>query len=423
MEKYKKLLIISHNCLTKTGSNGRTLLNYLGGWPKNQIAQMYLHWEVPDFEVCEDYFCITDSSIMKSILNRKPAGQVVKNENANSTQNKSDGAKKGIPKNSIVYLARELAWRSKLWNKKLFNNWLECVKPEIILVQAGDAGFLFEIAIDISRKFSVPVIVYNTEGYYFKKESYLKENKLSRLFYPLLNCSFKKSYEKLIEKAEIEIDNCDLLCDDYRNALPGKRCVIMNTSEFTEEEVCETKKEQIIYAGNLSLFRHKSLIEFANALKNVSPEMVVDVYGKAPNEEVKSELEECQGIRLHGFIAYEELKKKLRESKYLLHIESFDSFYKEDLKYAFSTKIADSLAVGACLFVYAPENMAVIQYLYDKDSAVVITEKEKLESEIAKILGESNLAKYYATNGRRLAERNHNIQINRNEFQSLLLEE
>ena len=195
----------------------------------------------------------------------------------------------------------------------------------------------------------------------------------------------------------------------------------MNTSEFTQEEVYYPKKKKIIYAGNLGLYRHRSLIEFATALQQVDPELKIDVYGKIPDETVKKELCACQSIRFQGFISYEKLKKELRESKYLLHVESFDLFYKEDLKYAFSTKIADSLASGACLFVYAPENMAISQYLKDKNAAVLINKSELLVTKIRSILNSEELTKNYSCNGRKLAEINHNIEKNKKKFVESLL--
>lgn len=220
----------------------------------------------------------------------------------------------------------------------------------------------------------------------------------------------------------MEIYNCDLLKHDYDEVLHTKSKVIMNTSEFTEEEVFESKKDRIVYAGNLGLFRHKSLIEFANALKKVRPDMVIEVYGNIPDEQVKKEIELCDSIKLHGFVAYETLKQELRECRYLLHVESFDPFYKEDLKYAFSTKIADSLAVGACLFVYAPENMAVSRYLDDKNAAVLITNQFVLEKRIKEVLCTPAISSQYAQNGRKLALQNHNITVNKELFQKLLLE-
>ena len=62
-ENKKRLLVIGHNCFSRTGSNGRTLANFLKGWPKEKLAQLYIHVEQPDFEICENYFCITDSQV------------------------------------------------------------------------------------------------------------------------------------------------------------------------------------------------------------------------------------------------------------------------------------------------------------------------------------------------------------------------
>lgn len=421
---YKKLLIISHNCLSKTGSNGRTLANYLDGWPKEKIAQIYIHPENPSSDVCNQYYCLSDRSIISSIIQRKPAGYIVYlNENTDSEKDMTHDKGKKKAKNSILFLARELAWKTKLWNSKNLKKWLKDFGPEVILVQAGDAAFLLDMSVEMAKIYDADLVVYNTEGYFFKKKSHLPENWLSQYFYPTLNRRFRNTYNKMIIEAKREIYNCDLLKNDYEKVFHTESRVIMNTSEFTEEDVFNPKKSQIIYAGNLGLDRHKSLIQFANALHQVTPDMVVDVYGKTPNDSVKTEMEKCIGIRMHGFIPYEELKQKLRESKYLLHVESFDSFYREDLKYAFSTKIADSLAAGACLFVYAPDNMAVVQYLKGKKSAALITDPSMLTREIRRILTDEESSRVYAKNGRLLAEQNHNIKKNREAFQAILLEE
>lgn len=418
---YKKLLVISHNCFSKTGSNGRTLSNYLNGWQKKKLAQMYIHPETPDFDICNHYYCISDVSVLKSILRRKnSAGFVVQNKPTIESKVRLNNHNKN-KKNSIMFLMREFAWKSKLWNYDGLEKWLDEFSPEIILVQAGDATFLFDLAVSISKKYSAKIVVYNTEGYYFKNISYLQENRISKYFYPFLNSYFKKAYNRLINASKCEIYNCDLLAKDYESVFHTESNVIMNTSEFTDEDVSYPKKRKIIYAGNLGLYRHKSLIEFANALQQVAPDMLIDVYGKISDEKVKAELYACTSIRFHGFISYEELKNKLRESKYLLHVESFDSFYKDDLKYAFSTKIADSLAVGACLFVYAPENMAVSQYLKSKDAAVLITRPEMLVTEISRVLNNEELSQNYSYNGRKLAEDNHNIKRNRKIFIEALL--
>ncbi len=424
-KNFKRLLIVSHNCLSKTGSNGRTLMNYLVGWDKEKIAQFYIHPEKPDFSVCKNYFCITDSSIMRSILKRKPAGRAVYDIPKGSIPEAVSTAPKEvkrITKNSAITLIRELAWMSSFWNSKKLNKWIDNFSPEVILFQAGDAAFLFRFVRKIAAERNIPVVIYNTEGYYFKPKSYMAENAFTNLLYPIVHQMFCREYRKLLKVTKHSIYNCDLLCDDYNRAFNDNGCVIMNTSEFTNEEVCQEKEKKIIYAGNLGLLRHKGLIEFAEALKAADSEMVLEVYGKAPDSIVEKELNECIAIKYNGLIPYDELKKKLTKSKYLLHVESFHEFYKEDLKYAFSTKIADSLASGACLFVYAPENMAVCQYLKDKNATVLITEKGELKEKISQALQDDVLASEFGKNGRKLALENHNILKNREKFQKIIID-
>ena len=53
-EKYR-ILIISNECLSTSSSNGRTLRNFLLGWPKECIAQFFLKSAEPDYDVCENY--------------------------------------------------------------------------------------------------------------------------------------------------------------------------------------------------------------------------------------------------------------------------------------------------------------------------------------------------------------------------------
>lgn len=421
--QYKRLLVVGHNCFSKTGSNGRTLENYLKGWPKEKLAQLYIHEEQPDFDMCERYFCISDVAVGKSIIKRKPAGHIVsKMPEEEKELSKNEKLKKGKKKNSLIFIVRELAWRSQFWNRKNLITWLDSFYPEIILVQAGDAGFLFKIAEYIKKRYKAAIIVYNTEGYYFKKKSYLSENVFSNLLYPALNRSFRKAYDSLVNNSKTEIYNCDLLRNDYEAIYHDNSHVIMNASELTSIKVQWPKKKQVVYAGNLGLLRYKSLIEFAEALHKTDHEMYVDVYGKAPNQQALIELTKCKYIRFHGFIDYHELTKILQESQYLLHIESFHPFYKNDLKYAFSTKIADSLAVGACLFVYAPDNMAVSQYLAGTKAAVLITDKKSLISQINEVIKNEEEYMTITENGRKLAERNHDIKKNRERFQRLLLE-
>lgn len=419
---YKRLLVISHNCFSQAGSNGRTMANLLFGWPKDKVAQLYIHKELPDYTVSDNYFCITDKDVLNSILKRCQAGKSFEApSDVDVSQVRSLPQKKPSSKNSIIFLLREFAWSSGLWRNEKLYEWIDGFSPEIVLVQAGDAAFLFKLAEKICKRFNSSLFVFNTEGYYFKKKSYLNETVVSRLFYPIVHKNFVKAYDSLISKAKAVVYSNDTLMRDYFDSQHKISRVIMTSSEFADEDLYENKINRFVYAGNLGLMRHKGLIEFAEALNSIDKNLVVDVYGTAPTKSVDLELSACSSIVMHGFVHYKDLLDILRKSRFLIHVESFDPFYCDDLKYAFSTKVADSLACGACFIVYAPENMAVSQYLKDKKAAVLINKRDELYQKLRNVLFDDKYVEMISRNGRALAMKNHSLHQNREAFQKLLL--
>ena len=52
---YPRVLIVSNECLSPNTSNGRTLRNFLLGWPRERLAQFYIRPSQPDFTACANY--------------------------------------------------------------------------------------------------------------------------------------------------------------------------------------------------------------------------------------------------------------------------------------------------------------------------------------------------------------------------------
>lgn len=421
-KKYKRLLVIGHNCFSKSGSNGRTLANQLRGWPCDKIAQFYIHPEKPDFEICQKYYCISDKDLMQSMMKYKPVGKQIQYKDFHKILIQSDNKKKNTNykklKNSLVYLLRELVWKSECWNKKNFIKWTDSFSPEIILLQGGDAGFLFYIAKKLSKRYNAKLVLYNTEGYYFKKQSFLHDNCISKLCYPILHSIFCRDYDSFMLQCDKVIYNCELLRDDYVNRFSHKNAVIMGSSDFVNQtfETIKKRKNHIVYAGNLGVGRYQSLMEFAKVVYELNVDLPIDVYSNIKDEKIRTQLEHTPGLHLRGFVQYEELQKILLNSKYLLHVESFSDFYIKDSKYAFSTKIADSLATGNCLIVYAPDTVAVCEYLKETKAAVLINDRESLRYKLQYLFSHDQYRHLIERNARKLACLNHSSLKNSERF-------
>ena len=414
-----RVLVLSNNAFSNSDSNGRTLANFLEGWPKECLAQFFLQGTDLNFDVCDNFFRVSDKQALKSVFGIAFDGKIKQETFVNNAN--SSGIRKKVKKNPLTMLCRTLIWNVKCWKRFGYNKWLENFQPEIVLLQAGDSPFMYRLACDIVQKYDAKLVIYNSEGYYFKDYDYFKSHGITHLFYPLFLKELRRNLEHAYNKAKVVIYSCDTLKKDYDKVFttPSK---VFYTASGMKPYIDEKKQNhfEVSYCGNLGINRHKSLIQIADSLQEISEDIFVNVYGRIPNELVKNELSECKGIVYKGFVPYNEVKEIMYRSDLLLHVESFDEFYIEDLKYAFSTKIADSVSCGKPFLVYAPANLACTQYLIENNAAHVISKKEDLIETLRKLVDDYEFRNCYVKNAILISEKNHNQLLNTQRFQEIL---
>ena len=370
--------------------------------------------------LCSNYYCIGDLQAIKNLCGIEQCGRVTMHAN----QGADDSVRKKIKKrkSAWIYIIRTIIWKMFLLRANKLKEWVKDFCPSHVIVQAGDFPVLFDLARYIAKKYSARLIVYNTEGYYFKEKSYFSTDNSIDLFYSIWHRYFKAAYKKLTASADEVVYNCELLKTDYDRDLGTKSSVIYASSEFAAiaDNDIPQKLPKIVYAGNLGLNRYKCLIEFASALNTLGSQYVLDVYSANADPDIIRALKTTPSLRYNGSLPYSALKSVLLESQYLLHVESFDENLLDELKYAFSTKIADSLASGSCLILYAPTGIAATEYLLNNDAAYIITEQNALIQGL-KSLFESGKDIDIVHKSRLIASENHSIDKNGIKFKKLIL--
>ena len=414
-----RVLIISNDCISNVTSNGRTLRNFLQGWDRDKLAQFCIHNVFPDFETCSQYFCVSDQDALRAFKTGKSAsGEMILAKEHNT------GAQTGHNKrNALTMMIRNLVWDSMRWAGENFFRWVDTFAPELILLQAGDCSFMLKLARKLSVRYHIPLVIYNSEAYYFKDFDYFCSNGIEKFFYPMFLKQFRFQFRKTIQQADMSIYCCDKLKNDYDTEFELPSTVIYTATQMKPlpKKHCG-KSLTVSYLGNLGVGRHEGLIEIANALQMISPDYYLDVYGKIPNSYVEEAFKQCEGIRYKGFVNYDEVIRIQQTSDILVHTENFSEFYRKDLKYAFSTKIADSMASGVCFVLYAPAEMACAEYLTDNSAAHLIDSKEKLLPVLKKLIEDEEERSKYLQNAQDLVKRNHNSEINAKRFKELLIQ-
>lgn len=415
-----KVLVISNECFSKSSSNGRTLGNFFVGWPKDNLAQFFLSGR-PDRDYCENYYQESDRQALNALFRDNNTGGVIHKNQLDYKETDSGLSNKKSKRNALTMLGRDLVWRLSPWKARGYWAWVKQFNPDIVLLQAGDCAFMYDLAVETSTMTDAKLIIYNSEGYYFKDYDYFRGRGISHVLYPSFLSNLRKSLKKAYEKSYCVIYICDELKEEYEKEFSGYAETVFTGSEVRYEP--RENKNSVFttaYCGNLGLKRHESLIDIANQLQVISPNLYVDVYGKSNNPNVINELKNCKGIRFHGFVSYEEVKRIMKESDLLLYVESFDSFYQKDIQFGFSTKIADSLSSGNCFLLYAPEHFACYQYLKNHSAAYTASDKEQLKSILMELVNKPESRTRYQINALKLAKKNHNILKNNEKFQSIL---
>lgn len=419
--QFPKVLIISHNCFSESGSNGRTLANFFRGYPTERLAQFYIYNEMPSSDVCCNYYRVTDKDALKSLISFK-CGTKIDLKEQPDIQNGNVVKYKKPNRTPLVYYAREWIWSLGHWNNKRLVDWLNDFSPDIVLFQAGDAAFLYQFALELSKKYGIPLVIYNSESYYFKEANFLAKSFASELFYKILHRRFCKYAKRAIVYASRSIYITDALKDLYDGEFTRPSNTIMTASSLVGSMAAVPKVEKkISYLGNLGVGRYETLIELASILQTIDFNLTIDVYGKA-SEDVIAQLNRTKGVRYCGFVSYEQCVQIMCESEILIHVENFSAFYLEDSKYAFSTKIADSLSCGTCLFVYAPDELYCTQYLKSTEAACVATNRDEAHSLLKCLVADEKLRKKYSARGKVIACQNHAIDKNRKAFQAIIQE-
>ncbi len=411
-----KVLLISHNVFCKNSNMGKTLSAYFADFGIENIAQFYVHSEVPnDDSVCTNYYRVTDGEVLRSILKRK-SGKVFHKEDIDTTLNNTrtdTGATANIYQKSrkrtpFIYFARNLIWSVGKWNTKKLKEWVDKFSPEAVFLASGDYAFIYKIALKIAKRKNIPLYVSCMDDFYFHNRN---ENSLSG---KVVYSCFMRQVRKTMKYASGIFAICDKMSEDY-SKLFGVPCYTLHTGSEIEKPFESERKNKISYIGNLSYKRFEQIIDLGRALLKVEvknkPEFI-DLYTTEKRPEILKDLTKENGINFCGAIGPEEVKKVISESMLLVHTESFDEDTKKRVAYSVSTKIADSVSSGSCLLAYGPKGIASIDYLAKNNAAFCINSKEELVQKLEEIISNEALRQDIVKNQLELAKKNHRTNKN-----------
>lgn len=421
-----RVLIFGHNPFSKELPNGRTLLELFAHFKKNELAELYIHPDVPNFDVCNNYYRITDFDMLKKGIFRMSTGKKVELSQEDK-KNDVDGDrtkvyKIGSKRSSFAVMIRNIIWKIGKWFSKDLKKWIKEFNPDVLFFYLGNYSFTIDIALKISSYYKIPIVTYIVDDYYFNHD-------LKKGFFGVANHHlYSKKLHKLLNGRTVICIN-DYMKSQYSSEFKCDYYTIYTVSSLQpfKSGGGENAIIQMSYLGGVACERYKSLIDIGKVIADNKLPINFSVYTRETRDWLIEPLKSARGIKLCEPLNYKGVIDVMEKSDILVHVEGFSDYAIKLVKYSLSTKIADILSCNRCLLAYGSEEVASIKYLIDSDCAYVATSIPKLIEILFDICSNRNLLFRYENNAMRIAQQNHSSEENykkiRKIFNSVVLKD
>lgn len=369
--KKNKVLLMSLESLNKESSNSQMLLSLLSLINGCDLTQIYFKGREPN-AFAGDYFLISEKVMLKSIFKRLFNFKVTKItdlDNSNNNNVKSS-PKTSIKKTSITALLRNLLWKLSINKIVRFFRKIPEFKFDYIVFFENDIPAFSDLVIKLSSLTNSKIIYVTSEDYCLKKHNYLGKKISSSLFYNIYHNFLYKSRKEFLKVADLSVFLTSDLMKYYAiNGLstPNSTCLMPISSINKIEQNFNNDTFVISYCGSLGVGRLDTLFEIIASLEEI-PDLKFIVASNLKQDDI-IKIKSFKNVEYRGFVSKSEVLNIYSMSNLLLHVESFDSFFAVDCKFAFSGKISDCLFSQIPFAYIGPKTNTISKFIEDENCA------------------------------------------------------
>ena len=430
MSKPLKILVVSSTPWDDNNSFGSSFSNIFGGNSNYEIANIYCQYGLPENNVCQHYFQITEKGIIQCLLgNQSHSGERIFRFKDNGTvgiglshvETKFINKLKGI-RWQLFFWMRDLIWSTGKWKSKPLDEFISDFQPNLIVLPIYYSTYLNTIGLYVKQKSGAKMVGYISDDNYT-----LKHFSISPLFW--IDRFVKRRYvRKAIDQCEILYTITDNQKKEY-NLIFGNKCKVLSKGgcfdDFSHKKTVLNNPVRLVYTGNLGMGRWKSLARIVEALKMVNNNGIkAQLYIYSQTTLPASSMRKLQienMVYLMGGIPASNVKDVQRDADILVHVESFELSERNSARLSFSTKIVDYLESGRCIVAVGWKKTGAIDYLIENDGAVVITDVKQIFTKLNNLINDKTLIYDYAVKGFELGKKNHQLDVVRSNLYNDLI--
>lgn len=420
-----KVLIISAEVWRDDTNGGNVLSNIFGG-SGYEFAQIYCNPGQPQNKLCKNYYQMTDSMMIHSILGNAKPGKVIRYSEYPCDFSYKDQIAE--PENKkfynffrnyrfeIFYVIRSLIWKLAKWKNEELENFIKNFNPDIIFAPCYASHELLAIDRFAKEVAGVPVISYISDDNYG-----LRQFRVDPVYW-LNRFVLRKNMRKTFKTYDLIYTMTDEQKEEYEKALNCNMKILKKSGDFEKvpAKQCVNKPIRLIYAGGIYCGRWKTLSKIAESIKEInkdSVKMVLDIFtGNQLTEKQKKLLDDGVNSRVHSAVSQQELKEEYLKSDIALHVESFDLKNKLLTRLSFSTKIIDCMASGCAVMAVCWKEHSGYIYLKNNDIAICVDDYRNISSVLNRCVDNQDIILEYAQKVKDFGIKNHSYGNIHKEF-------
>ncbi len=428
LKEYPKVLLLCN--FNQRTANGITIKNLFKLWPIDSIAVADYQSTIKDIysDGISKYYIIGNKesnyimpfNFIKKTLPSKSYSLTKSPTDENSLKSSSIVANKYYYRlKSIIYnLQMYLLHLSglSLITKKYsisddFNKWINEFNPDIIYTSISDIG-LMEFIIALKTKYKKKLVVHIFDDF-------INSAHESTLF---KNCWKKKLdmvFRKLLEASDLNLTISEKMSNEYNKKYnkcfyafhnPISEEIWLNPETFEKTTNRENNSFKFVFTG--SIIPHtapalKLFIQSLDKLNSSGYKLDLDIYTPSSTKVVRAllgnEAEKCY----KGFVKNDKIPEKIMHADSLLLALAFNKKSIIYTRLSMATKVTEYMISHKPIFVFAPGEIAVSEYLDRNNSAYIASDPSRLLDDIKLFISDSKLREKIAENAFFIAKSFH----------------
>lgn len=388
-----RILVILRSAWRNDNNSGNTMTDFFADMPDCSVYSLCMREQAPDNPVALRNFAISEQQILHNLLHPARIGKETgtKQETtddvkqAKREQKLYDTAKKAPF--VLLTVARECVWMFGGWKNENLRTYLREVQPDVVFMPVFNCFYPFKILHYIARVTGARVVLFHADDNYT-----LRQVSFNPLYW-LYRFRLRHYVRRAVKGAALNYVISEIQKQDYEKAF-GVPCKILTKSaDFSGEPPLKTQYNtplQLVFTGNISTNRWKSLSLIAEALEKINQNGVraqLRIYTATPlTAKMEKALQKGQSSFLMGKVSASEIPRIQSQADMLVHVEAFDLKNRLAVRQSFSTKLVDYFKAARPILAVGPRNVASIDHLIRNHCALTAQSAEELAEKLETLL-------------------------------------